>query len=152
MGCLIGCVMRCVMGCVMWCNNNNIHLKSNIQCILLFFLLFLFLYHLTCLYILFPLSILLIDLQNIYFIISFPSLFIISHHSLSVYITDLLHQMLIVKMFNILIIVASIVVINFTGHYAQLPNILIVVWFIDTHLLILPVLRLEYIINIYIND
>ena len=96
--------------------------------------------------------ILLIDLQNIYFIISFPSLFIISHHSLSVYITDLLHQMLFVKLFNILIIVASIVVINFTGHYAQLPNILIVVWFIDTNLLILPVLRLEYIINIYIND
>ena len=104
------------------------------------------------LYILFSLSILLIDLQNIYFIISFPSLFIISHHSLSVYITDLLHQMLIVKLLNILIIVASIVVINFTGHYAQLPNILIVVWFIDTHLLILPVLRLEYIIIIHIND
>ena len=60
--------------------------------------------------------------------------------------------MLIVKLFNILIIVASIVVINFTGHYAQLPNILIVVWFINTHLLILPVLMLEYIINIYIND
>ena len=50
--------------------------------------------------------------------------------------------MLIVKLCNILIIVASIVVINFTGHYAQLPNILIVVWFIDTHLVILPVLRL----------
>ena len=42
------------------------------------------------------------------------------------------------------------VVINFTGHYAQLPNIVIVVWFIDTHLLIVHVLRLEYIINIYI--
>ena len=104
------------------------------------------------LYILFSWSILLIDLQNIYFIISFSSLFIISHHSLSVYITDLLNHMLIVKLFNILIILASIVVINFTGHYAQLSNILIVVWFIDTHLLILPVLRLEYIINIYIND
>ena len=60
--------------------------------------------------------------------------------------------MLIVKLFNILIIVASIVVIHFTGHYAQLPNILIVVQFIDTHLLISTVLRLEYIINIYIND
>ena len=60
--------------------------------------------------------------------------------------------MLIVNLLNILFIVASMVVVNFTGHYAQLPNILIVIWFIDTHLLIRPVLVLEYIINIYIND
>ena len=60
--------------------------------------------------------------------------------------------MLMVPLFNLLFIVASIVVINFTGHYAHLLNILNVVCLIDTHLLILPVLVLEFIFNIYIND